>query len=302
MACPACGGTERRLITTGYYECLTMRRRPVGLAQLPGQPEQVVYRAEQCLQRYQEGPTQMTDMCTCGTYAIGRCKQCDTAVCGDHSALVGGIGRVCISCSAAAALAHRPPTEAEQEQARQFAAASAQREKEASAEAARIAALPSLRGAALRAYLTADAEPVGSSFTAETAEFATWAESRDVAEVLRELRPAERHVFFNGGRSATFTGWAFGEQTVEPLSGEGIKTVEELRGIFITEDGLTSTVRCDHLPAPDRKAFRRPRLVWHGFSPLHPHVPAGQALDAVALQVVRRGLTTPGGIVVTLRG
>lgn len=78
--CPSCGGTQRRVIAPGYWECQTMN--VIGMA--PGQ--QPVTRV--CGHRYQEGPggDRGAERCGCGMYAVGACRVCETAVCGQHGA------------------------------------------------------------------------------------------------------------------------------------------------------------------------------------------------------------------------
>lgn len=90
MACPACGGDDRRAIAPGFWECtsplVSERWVPAG----PGgsmRPERTV---RPCGHRYHEGGgVTGTTTCACGTFAIGLCAECGSAVCGDHSWMRG---------------------------------------------------------------------------------------------------------------------------------------------------------------------------------------------------------------------
>lgn len=102
VRCPKCGGQQRRQLAPGYWECQTdvlipgMVPSPTG-ALLPGPLNAT------CGHRYQEGGERVGDaQCYCGTFAIGTCKRCGRAVCGDHSLLWDG-ARLCPGCDRAAA-------------------------------------------------------------------------------------------------------------------------------------------------------------------------------------------------------
>jgi hypothetical protein len=101
VACSACGGNERRPISPGYWECTTLRSEPPTWVPA-GHGGQMVPRADPprpCGNRYHDGPTTPTtaDLCSCKTFAIGRCAGCDVYVCGDHSSLFED-RRLCASC------------------------------------------------------------------------------------------------------------------------------------------------------------------------------------------------------------
>jgi hypothetical protein len=66
-----------------------------------------------CGHEYQEGATASTWQCACGTFAIGRCRECGDPVCGDHSQLWADV-RLC-SPHAAAAAAERAAQARERE-------------------------------------------------------------------------------------------------------------------------------------------------------------------------------------------
>jgi hypothetical protein len=84
--CPVCDGTDRRLISPGFYECVSQTL--VGLeSRLLNRP---VYQT--CLHRYSAGaPTSVgSARCSCGQYSVGECAVCGQARCGDHARLIEG--------------------------------------------------------------------------------------------------------------------------------------------------------------------------------------------------------------------
>lgn len=89
MACPRCGGTDRRAITPGYWECLT-ERTDYGYAPAPalGYEAHMVphITKEVCGHRYQEGAPAASGVpvCPCGNFAVAQCVRCNRAVCGIH--------------------------------------------------------------------------------------------------------------------------------------------------------------------------------------------------------------------------
>ena len=94
MACPRCGGEDRKLVAPGYFECTSLMPVMQGLTPA-GVP---VPGSASCGHRYQEGaPVSATGTCTCRTFAIGTCGQCGRPICGDHSRLADD-ERVCVTC------------------------------------------------------------------------------------------------------------------------------------------------------------------------------------------------------------
>jgi hypothetical protein len=97
MACPKCGGSSRRQVAPGAFECTsvvtTMRLLP---APGPGHgPVDLEPRAvdQVCGHRYQEGTPAMAanlPKCWCGVFAIAECTECGSALCGDHIQRAGG--------------------------------------------------------------------------------------------------------------------------------------------------------------------------------------------------------------------
>jgi hypothetical protein len=75
LCCPKCGGQKLKLIASSSYECLSFDSD-----------------AYICHARFQiaDDVRTSTETCDCGTFAIGRCVECDRSVCGEHSELVGG--------------------------------------------------------------------------------------------------------------------------------------------------------------------------------------------------------------------
>jgi hypothetical protein len=88
VRCPRCGGTARTAITPGTWRCATVV--PTGTA-TPRSPATTPVAAtskdpEACGFHYAAGPpAEGTPQCRCGRFAIGRCTQCQAAVCGIHS-------------------------------------------------------------------------------------------------------------------------------------------------------------------------------------------------------------------------
>src|SRR5687768_11564893 len=113
MACPVCGGMDREPVAPGYWRCTTLRTIIVewggpGMTHPAAGPGVLrEERVEPCGTRYQEGATATALQCVCGTFAIGVCKRCGEARCGDHSVLQGA-ERICT--------AHLEEAEAERRQ------------------------------------------------------------------------------------------------------------------------------------------------------------------------------------------
>ena len=114
MSCPSSGGAQRLEIAPGYFECTsqvaTVTTDMVPDLAMQGRYQPVPGRGSRiCGARYQTGqPGSAALVCSCGTFAIGWCAECATAVCGQHSALTGD-RRLCTACrdserSAAAAV------------------------------------------------------------------------------------------------------------------------------------------------------------------------------------------------------
>lgn len=94
MSCPRCQGTARQVLAPNWFECetevpFTVRQVVPEPGSLPGSGRMVqVTRTEyrRCGHRYQEGaPSGMTDPPSCficGTFAVGRCADCNRFVCG----------------------------------------------------------------------------------------------------------------------------------------------------------------------------------------------------------------------------
>lgn len=83
--CPGCGGVQRRLIAPGFYECTSSVLISGGQGTPPGSPGI----GGRCGRRYHEGSSGVTSepiLCTCGVFAIGRCSDCRTPLCGDCGA------------------------------------------------------------------------------------------------------------------------------------------------------------------------------------------------------------------------
>lgn len=98
MTCPRCGGSDRNQIGVSYYQCVTVESQLMPAP--PGSGVEMVSVDVMCGETYQEGapPTSQSPLCSCGTYAIGKCRDCEDSVCGLHSSMRGG-ARLCGTCS-----------------------------------------------------------------------------------------------------------------------------------------------------------------------------------------------------------
>jgi hypothetical protein len=90
--CPICGGGERIQIAPGYWECRSGR-----LAGMQGYGSRQTPIFQTCLARYHDAGNSLSIRCGCRTFAIGTCADCESPVCGDHSALYLGL-RLCGGC------------------------------------------------------------------------------------------------------------------------------------------------------------------------------------------------------------
>ncbi len=85
--CPNCGGSDTRQIGSGYWECQEKDYVAEGRG-----------RDVACRQRFHAGPPAPgAPLCSCGTFATGACVGCGDWVCGDHSVLWPGKGRLCLN-------------------------------------------------------------------------------------------------------------------------------------------------------------------------------------------------------------
>lgn len=102
MGCPECGGKSRQLVAPGYWECTSSVVKIVPTGAHPsgafGAPERAA--SFVCGRRYQDGPAATSELCSCGTLALGYCRACNRAVCHDHSGVKTG-QRMCTDCELA---------------------------------------------------------------------------------------------------------------------------------------------------------------------------------------------------------
>ena len=135
MACPRCGGTDRRAIAPGFWECtsLVYGEIPTGLHPSGkfGPAFQTV--AHPCGRRYQDGaPSGTGVLCqTCTVFAIGICADCGSPQCGNCGRHYRG-AFLCAQCRQARIAA-------EQAVAQEAAAEAARKKAAAGAAAARLA-------------------------------------------------------------------------------------------------------------------------------------------------------------------
>lgn len=118
--CPKCGGLGRRMLAPGYFMCTTTVLRGVIPAGTQGNTSPIPVE-EPCGHRYQEATgaaNAPSATCECGIFAVGVCRECERAVCGRHSEVVG-IRLACTWClqEQAAAQARREADKKEQREA-----------------------------------------------------------------------------------------------------------------------------------------------------------------------------------------
>ena len=114
--CPRCGGSDTLQITPGLYECRSAT--PVGVIPPggvgnPGYAEKVVVGL--CGHQFQVAVAAAVDHCGCGRQAIGRCRDCDSPLCGIHGTTRGDL--LCANCAAARVDAERQRNEARAQEA-----------------------------------------------------------------------------------------------------------------------------------------------------------------------------------------
>jgi hypothetical protein len=79
--CPRCGGTQRRILAPGFFECTTQTLTGVA-PHRDGSGGVPIYRA--CGHQYQDAPPGLGALCECGLGAVGACKSCGKPLCGRH--------------------------------------------------------------------------------------------------------------------------------------------------------------------------------------------------------------------------
>lgn len=174
MNCPQCGGSSRRPIAPGYWECTSTSTAvvPTGLhpSGIHGPTERYVEVG--CAHRYQDGRDEASShapVCECGTYAIGECAECDIPVCGDCSGLWGP-RRLCSLCF------------------------EEQRSEQVAAESQRLAA----QAEAKAAVESAEAQKHAALVSARVARAGGSAAIAEAAERLSRTR--DRHPYFDEPR------------------------------------------------------------------------------------------------------
>lgn len=85
--CSRCGGTDRCLLSPGYFECTAQVLQ--GVVPQLGLGERPIYGV--CGHRYREGPPADVGApgCPCGLFAIGYCVVCGVPRCGEHGVTAG---------------------------------------------------------------------------------------------------------------------------------------------------------------------------------------------------------------------
>jgi len=135
MACPHCGGTDRRAISPGFWECVSPVYGEIPTGLHPSGKFGPAFRtvAYPCGRRYQEGTPGGTGMLcqTCTVFAIGICADCGIPQCGNCGDHYRGVF-LCVQCRKARAAT-------EQAAAHEAAAEAARKKAAAEAAAARLA-------------------------------------------------------------------------------------------------------------------------------------------------------------------
>src|ERR1700734_336703 len=104
MSCPRCGGNAYAVIAPGYFECTSTILVPGPVATAQGTVIMPVP-ATVCSHRYQAGTPVTTQVCSCGTFAVGQCRDCNDPVCGDCSLVITS-QRLCKPCAKAREARH----------------------------------------------------------------------------------------------------------------------------------------------------------------------------------------------------
>jgi hypothetical protein len=136
MPCPTCGGSARTQIASGYWLCETMvvSEMAVPHPTMPGRMVPVRH-SRPCTTEYHEAVNATVAesvSCSCGTFAIGRCPNCQSPICGSHSGLWDR-RRLCDACYAkenAKQIKQRKEQEARAERERQRKEQEARPERE----------------------------------------------------------------------------------------------------------------------------------------------------------------------------
>lgn len=199
-----------------------------------------------------------TDLCGCGTFAIGRCAACHAFVCGDHSALVEG-RRLCASDIAARREA------AERDRRRQ--------RLEAEAEAAARRRVAALEEAEAERFIALAVDALRRAGSPGAVSVRDWLDTGLGASVIRRTLPRLL------GR-----GWVVG--TYEHATPPGNGDYGDQRG-SVTECAVVLTADEEWLLVP--RGIRQPavRGFWYGVSPAS-WQPGGRRVDMQGLRA-RRG-------------
>lgn len=98
--CPACGSKKLEEIGPGEYKCRSSVEVATGAhpSGAQGPSTRWVICGEKFFDPDFVGSGAKTgSTCKCGTYSVGRCRECGTELCGQHSQIIEG-GRLCERC------------------------------------------------------------------------------------------------------------------------------------------------------------------------------------------------------------
>ena len=249
--CPACEGTWRQPVAQGFWEC-TSEVVEVWEEFAPAGPhgEMVPVRRSSsriCGNRYHDtaGISPTVGLCRCRTTAIGLCAECDTPICGDHSALRAG-RRLCAAHIAAYDQAERDQAERAREQA-----AEAARRKE-DEEQGRFEAMPPPTAAQLAERIRSRAYPnlgLGRAFEMDAGYRIVDTTGRMLAEALAMIRPPKKYrallpprirLFGASYREAKVTGWLMATDRPDGFSDSPVRYTPAL---FVSRAGETCETR-----------------------------------------------------------
>ena len=216
VTCPMCGGLSNRLLAPGYFECTSSVVTDVVPPGAHGNASHIPI-TRTCGYRFQVGTAASAGaQCWCSMYAVGTCRTCGQALCGQHGSQDAGGSFLCnhhIQEDARRRAAAQAREDAEKRQRREEIARHAEQQRQEMLEARRQA-LPEfpVEGGAMAAELSAG---------------------------LRTLVPDRARTFVverrSLGRTMKVRGWGFrlGSEVKENARGG---TYFRHRGLIVTDD------------------------------------------------------------------
>jgi hypothetical protein len=244
MACPHCGGMDRRAISPGFWECTSMLYGEVPTGLHPSGKFGPVYQtiAHPCGRRYQEGaPGGTGTLCqTCTVFAIGICADCGNPQCGNCGRHYQG-AFLCAQCRQARAAAEQAAArEAEAEAGRKKAAAAAAAARLADARKTWLREVA--RALDTRVRQTHDkgwaiGPPNGRSVTSYSGSYdryshTTWQESQLIVTSTGELQEHYRS-------KPKETSWRWSNKWIVPVSHDAVHDLSTIATYIHTHYGVS---------------------------------------------------------------